>query len=136
MRFAACFVGLIISFSAFAESGRSLPSGVNPLVITRVFQSRNGEVHVLKAPTGQLSAVLRANTGGLAQLEEVIGSARCNEWLQNNAENKADSMNASCTLLFRRDVDHALVRVDARELEQGSLFSLVRATLKGRHGAF
>ncbi len=123
---------VLVSFNAFAD-GRSLPSGEgNPLIVTSVYNAPNGEVQILQNHAGEFSAILRAETGGLAKLAKISGPARCDEWLKNGANGTA---NAACTLSFKKDSDGSEILVDARDLEGSSLFGLVKTAIKGRHGA-
>lgn len=113
---------------AFAAE-RSLPRGEeHPKVITKVFSSPLGEVQFVEV-NGGASAFLRDAKGDLGGLHEVQGPKSCDAWLVSQKE---EVIPTGCSFVFHNDFNGRYERVNSEEMQEASLFQLVRGTLRGK----
>lgn len=122
------FVVLLLLNTLSFAAGRSLPSGESdPAVVQKIFQSPRGEVHFVVREGFGHSAILRKESGALAELRETVGSVSCDEWLISE---KSEQMPEACRFVFFDETSGQLIAVDAREMEEVSLFQSVKASIK------
>lgn len=115
------------SAEARAIGGRSLPTGADRIAtVEKVYQSPRGEVHFVEIAGGH-SALLRNNKGHLASFKEVRGSSHCDAWLTSN---KSEVIPGGCDFLFHDELMGGLYSVRSEEMEESSLFQVVRSTLE------
>jgi len=113
--------------AAFASGSRSLPAGVDhPAVVEKIFTSPRGEVQFITIAGGH-SAYLRNNSGLLSGLKEINGPSVCDEWLISG---KVDGVPRGCDFTFRDDTTGQLYSVRSEEMEEGSLFQVLKSTMR------
>jgi len=122
------WMGLIlVTPAAFASGSRSLPAGVeHPAVVEKIFTSPRGEVQFV-AVAGGHSAYLRNNSGLLSSLKEITGPSVCEEWLISG---KGEAVPRGCDFTFKDDSTGQLYSVRSEEMEEGSLFQVLKSTMR------
>jgi hypothetical protein len=115
------------SAEARAIGGRSLPAGADQIAtVEKVYQSPRGEVHFVEISGGH-SVMLRNNKGDLASFKEVRGPSQCDAWLISN---KSETIPGGCDFIFHDELMGGLYSVRSDEMEESSLFQVVRSTLE------
>lgn len=120
---------LLASAPALAalEAGRSLPLGEHHyLVVAEIYHSPQGEVQLLESEAKEATAFLRRESGELCTLEQMSGSAACDDWFFTA---KADAPPTGCELIFTGG-DDCRQRVRSEDLRAATLFQAVSKVIK------
>lgn len=124
--------GVFIVATALAEEGgRSLPVQEPMAVIEDVMLAEAGELHFTRTEGAekQRSVFLRIDGGAVCRLERVDGGANC---LEPKARSKSARAESNCALVFAASVPGCAQTVLLSELQEGSLFDVVRSAHRNR----
>jgi hypothetical protein len=126
----ALFFVLAINVALAAPVFRGLPEKEAPAVIEGVYRApRLGEVHFTSQRDGKDSAFLRMETGMVCALSRVEGDQACGRFASLDTKTRERS---SCTFVFETGAKECNARVASRELEESSLFGVVKAVHRSR----
>lgn len=113
----------LCSVSAFANTGRSLPSGEDsPRAIMGAYNSKSGEVHFLEEKGALKGALLRTNSGTLMELVRTEGPRECDQFGLKQA--------SGCRFFFSDGVKTA--ELTSQDLEELNLFQSISQSLQAR----